>query len=88
MRGDTFGCSCKGTGRIKQIDVDGMKVGIIGLDEVFSEYYRLGKKPDDLSGDELVQDLRKRNYIAKGSEEAYKKAFLTEYRKYYEKKQK
>lgn len=79
------GCCC-GTRIVglRQINVGGRSTGIMGLDETFKEYYLKGKRPDDAVGDDLVEDLRKLNFIAEGAEEMYKEAFLREYKRYYE----
>jgi len=80
------GCGCCGTHIVahRQINVGGRSVGILGLDETFQEYFKNGKKPEDSTGDELVKDLKKLNFIVEGAEEIYKKAFLREYLRYYE----
>lgn len=79
-------CGCCGTQIVgsHQIDVGGRKVGILGLEETFKEYLKRGKKPEDLTGDELLEDLKKFNFIAEGAEEVYKKAFLREYQRFFE----
>jgi len=69
---------------VRQIDVNGFEVGIKGLDEIFDSFYSAGNKPEDLTGDELIETLGKMNYIPAGSKDSYKEAFLKEYRKYYE----
>jgi hypothetical protein len=79
------GCCC-GTRivSLRQISIGGRSTGIMGLDETLKEYFQKGKKPDDAVGDELVEDLRKLNFIAEGAEAMYKEAFLKEYRRYCE----
>lgn len=79
-------CGCCGIQIVgsSQIEVGGRKVGILGLDETFKEYLKRGKKPEDLTGDELLEDLKKLNFIAEGAEEAYKMAFLREYQRFFE----
>ncbi|MGC9444284.1 MAG: hypothetical protein ACP5E9_05065 [Candidatus Methanospirareceae archaeon] len=82
--GGRSGCCCgPAIVSVRQIAVDGVEVGIKGLDETFEEYYYAGKKPEDLTGDELIEALGRLNYIPAGSAGAYKEAFLREYRKYY-----
>ena len=78
------GCCC-GTRIVglRQINVGGRSTGIMGLDETLKEYFQKGKRVDDAVGDELVEDLKKLNFIAEGAEEIYKEAFLKEYRRYY-----
>ena len=80
------GCGCCGTQIVgsRQIDVSGTKAGIVGHDQTIQEYLKRGKKPEDLTGDELLKDLKKLNFIAEGAEEAYKKAFLREYERFFE----
>jgi hypothetical protein len=79
------GCCC-GTRivSLRQINVGGRSTGIMGLDETLKEYFQKGKRPDDAVGDELVEDLKKLNFIAEGAEAMYKEAFLGEYQRYYE----
>jgi len=81
-------CGCCGTRIVglRQINVGGRSTGIMGLDETFQEYFKKGKKPEDATGHELVEDLKKLNFIAEGTEEMYKEAFLREYQRYYENK--
>ena len=79
-------CGCCGTRivSLRQVNVGGRSIGIQGLDETFQEYFKKGKTPEDSTGNELVEDLKKLNFIADGAEEMYKKAFLMEYQRYYE----
>jgi hypothetical protein len=77
------GCELKDS-NITQIDVDGNIVGIVGLRDILKWFYIKGYKPEDLTGDELLEEIRKLNYIPKGCEEIYKDAILREYKKYYE----
>lgn len=88
VSGGSWGCCCcdpQAVG-VRQIDVGGSTVGIKDLDEVFQRFLGDGKKPKDLDGDELVEELGKINYIAEARKEAYKDAFLREYRRFYESK--
>jgi hypothetical protein len=73
---------------LRQVNVGGRSTGIMGMDETFQEYFKKGKKPDDSIGNELVEDLKKLNFIADGAEEMYKNAFLIEYQRYYEARKK
>ena len=73
---------------LRQVNVGGRSTGITGLDETFQEYFKKGKTPVDSTGNELVEDLKKLNFIAEGAEEMYKKAFLIQYQRYYEARKK
>jgi len=79
-------CGCCGTRivSLRQVNVGGRSIGIQGLDETIQEYFKKGRTPEDSTGNELVEDLKKLNFIADGAEEMYKKAFLMEYQRYYE----
>ncbi|MCK9407229.1 MAG: hypothetical protein M0Q47_12585 [Methanothrix sp.] len=83
------GCCC-GTRIVglRKINVGGRSVGIMGLDEALQEFFKKGKKPEESTGDELVEELKKLNYIAEGAEEMYKIAFLAEYQRYWEARKK
>jgi hypothetical protein len=84
----TCGCCDTRIVGLRKIPVGGISTGIMGLDETFQEYFKKGKKPGDSTGDELVEDLKKLNFIVDGAEEMYKKAFLIEYQRYYEARKK
>ena len=56
---------------------------IKGLDEVFQEYFDKGKTPDEIVGMEMINDLRKRNFIPEDVEDLYDEALLDEYRVYF-----
>jgi hypothetical protein len=83
-------CGCCGTRIVglRQINVGGRSTGIMGLDETFQDYFKKGTKPEDSTGDKLVEDLKKLNFIAEEAEEMYKKAFLIEYQRYCEARKK
>jgi len=83
-------CGCCGTRIVglRKINVGGRSTGIMGLDETFQGFFKKGKMPEDAVGDELVEDLKKLNFIAEGAEPMYKKAFLIEYQRYYEARKK
>lgn len=87
-RSSDRGCCGTRIVSLRQINVGGRSIGIMGMDETFQEYFKNGKKPDDATGDELLVDLKKLNFIAEGAEEMYKRAFLIEYQRYYEARKK
>ncbi|MGV8090095.1 MAG: hypothetical protein ACP5OM_07495 [Methanothrix sp.] len=80
-------CSTRIVG-LRQINVGGRSVGIMGLDEALQDFFKKGKKPEDSTGSELVEELKKLNFIAEGAEEMYKIAFLAEYQMYFEARKK
>ena len=67
----------------RQILVGRLPARIQGLDELFAELYKQGRRPDEAGlGAELVERVREHNYIPKAAVEDYTKALLREYRKY------
>ncbi len=90
LGGKSSSCGCCGTRIVglRQVNVGGRSTGIMGMDETFQEYFKKGKKPEDSTGDELVEDLKKLNFIAEGAEKMYKEAFLREYQRFYESRKK
>lgn len=75
-------CCCGGAVKSKQVDIGGVKVGIVGLDEIFSEVY--GCKMEDEEGlkKELVKRAAIYNYIPESVKEVYGNSLLREYKKY------
>ncbi len=66
----------------KIIQVGGNRIGIVGLDEIIGEIREQGIQEDDLIKKELVQRVRKKNYIPAPAEKEYEVALLHEYRKF------
>lgn len=71
---------CGGQGaRVRQIEVEGFSVGVLGLDSILEQLYAMGRSPEDSIGDELLAMVETRNYVPRGAEEKYKRALLREY---------
>jgi hypothetical protein len=77
-------CCCTAITGAKYIDVDGSIVGIYGLEEIFQRLHNQGRAPDDLSGDELLEEVSKSNCLTEDKKEVYKEAFLREYKRYFD----
>ncbi len=84
--GDKGSSSCCCGTRI--VGLRQINVGIMGLDEALQDFFKKGMKPEDSTGSELVEELKKLNFIAEGAEEMYKTAFLAEYLRYFEARKK
>lgn len=74
--------------KIKLILVGKDLIGLVGLDEIFEKLYQMGKKPDELSKQNLLNETKKHNYIPKGIEKKYEDTLLREYKSFYESKEK
>jgi hypothetical protein len=84
--GNLCGPSIPGVRRITLPDGD--QVGLIGLDAVMEALYKEGKLPDDSTAIEMINRLRKENYIGYSSpvQELYQKALSNEYQRFCDRK--
>ena len=73
--------------KTKVILVEGKQIGIVGLEEVFEEFDRAGKKPDEGLKNQLLSRLKADNYIPASKEDAYASAFLEEYERFLHQKE-
>ncbi len=72
-------CGC-GRPNVRYIKVGNINVGIVGLDEILFNVYILGIEDEVLIKKELVEMLKKKNYIPENMEDLYSEAFLREYK--------
>lgn len=71
----------------RMIQIGGAPAGLLGLEELFSELYKAGKKPDDPDTPGLIlKGVRKHNFVPKPAVEEYKKVLGREYQLYYQRK--
>jgi hypothetical protein len=73
------GCCGGQDAQVKQIKVDGVPVGLAGLDTIFEQLYVLGKRPEGAVADEPLAMVEARNYVPRSAEEEYKQALLGEF---------
>jgi hypothetical protein len=80
-------CCCKPSipGSHKISFPDGSQVGIIGLGEVMEELFREGKPVNNTTALEMIERLRKKNYISPSAQNLYQQCLLLEYKHFYEK---
>ncbi len=84
-------CCPKGDVNVTQIDLfgDGRTVGLVGLQTVFEQLVLLGRRPEDVTADELVAMVKaQRNYIPDRTRAAYGAALLREYIAYWTRRSK
>lgn len=67
---------------IRQINIKGNRIGIIGLDEVFQSAKQSQIKDEDLLNDFILQKVKEQNYIPSSVEQDYKNALYREYRRF------
>ncbi len=75
-------CCPSGAAKVTMVNVGGIKVGLIAVDEIFKKFFESGKKPEDVR-DELIKEFSIYNYIPSGAQNEYAEALMEEYRKYY-----
>ncbi len=78
-------CPCGFDPSVQRIMVGGAPVGIAGLEDVFRNWQAAGNKAQDLTKEQVIQALRKSNYIIPRLEEEYAIAIKAHYAAYYEK---
>jgi len=76
-------CYYEWTIGFRQIKVGNCFMEIKGLDDVFQEYFDKGKTPDEIVGMEMINDLRKQNFIPEDAEDLYVVVRFEEYKTYY-----
>ena len=67
---------------IRQINIKGNRIGIIGLDEVFQSAKQAQITDEKTLKDFLLQKAKEQNYIPSSVEEDYKNALYREYRRF------
>lgn len=80
--GMDWSCCPQGSGEVIQIALgeNGRTVGIIGLKTVFDQLMLMGRRPEDVTAEELVAMVKaQRNYIPDRAKAAYGAALLREY---------
>lgn len=72
----------------RQVKVGSCCMQIEGLDDLFQDYFKKGKTPDEMIGIDMIKDTRKQNFIPEDAEDLYTAALLEEYKTYYSAKKK
>ncbi|OGC43396.1 hypothetical protein A2Y85_07625 [candidate division WOR-3 bacterium RBG_13_43_14] len=68
---------------IKQINIKGNQIGIIGLDEVLESAKQTQFSDENSLKDFLLQKVKQQNYIPVSAEDDYKVALYREYRRFF-----
>ncbi len=74
--------ACCAAPRLVYIRVRGSAVGLVGIEPLFEQLYRAGRRDDDALEAELLDQARIYNYIAPGSEADYGWGLRQAYRCY------
>ena len=78
-------CTCQVKGpRPTLVDLgNGVKVGLVGIEEAFERFHAEGRAPVPELAAELLVAIKARNYVSRSVEDQYKAALLREYDAYY-----
>ncbi len=66
----------------KLVSIEGKLIGIIGLDEIFTEFFEADEKPSKDLQNRLLEKFKEHNYIPVTKEESYGRALLKEYEEF------
>jgi hypothetical protein len=77
-------CSCGMNSFEGRIMIGNSSVGIAGLEEVFQGWQVAGKRAQDLTKDQIIQAIRKYNYVIPHLEDEYAEAIKARYTAYSE----
>lgn len=83
MEGERVCPCCVGGEATRTIQVRGVLVGIVGLEDALERVKQKGLEDELRIKDELLREISQRNYIPEGFEEDYKEALFKEYRAFW-----
>ena len=67
--------------RIYNLNIGGMIIGLVGLEQAFLDVRDLNLDEKEVA-EKLLEIVQRRNYIPESAEREYKNAILGEYKKY------
>jgi hypothetical protein len=72
-------CAAEALRRVRRIEVGGVVVGLVMLDDILADTIALNLSGEIAIGDELIRQVKIYNYIPKEAEPLYRAAILREY---------
>ncbi len=78
-------CSPSGS-RLTKVRIGLVEVGLVALGDIFEKLYESRRKPEEIDGRELVQEVSMYNYIPSAAWDEYALALMEEYKKYFGRK--
>lgn len=64
---------------VKQIKIKGSSIGIVNLNKIMDEVYKLNIKDEKEIKEKLLEKVKLYNYVAKSAENDYREALFEEY---------
>ena len=65
----------------RQITIEGMRIGVVGLNAIMREARAYRDETDEVIGARLLEAVKKKNYMHPKSERAYREALLREFKR-------
>ena len=75
-------CQASALRKVKQISIDGTKVGISQFDNIFEVISKMSLQNNNQIKNELLRQVKIYNYIPSSAEKSYKEAIFREYKRY------
>ena len=72
-------CAAEALRRVRRIEVGGVVVGLVMLDDILADTIALNLSGEIAIGDELIRQVKIYNYIPREAELLYRAAILREY---------
>ncbi|MBP7411189.1 hypothetical protein [Methanoculleus sp. 10] len=72
-------CAAEALRRVRRIEVGGVVVGLVMLDDILADTIALNLSGEIAIGDELMKQVKIYNYIPREAELLYRAAILREY---------
>jgi hypothetical protein len=72
-------CLCNRPAGVSFILIQGQRVGLSGIGEVFARWSATSRRPDQLDAGEILAALRERNYVSRSVEGQYVEAVRAAY---------
>lgn len=78
-------CCPPGVSEITMMNIGGNTVGMIAVGRIFQKLYKAGKKPEDITEEEILSEFSTCNYIPPEAHNEYGEALMKEFKKYCDK---
>lgn len=72
-------CLCNRPAGVAFIQIQGQRVGLSGLPQLFARWSAGARQPDQLETDEVLAAIREKNYVSRSVEGLYAEAVRTAY---------
>ena len=75
-------CACASGIPITQVEIDGVSVGLVALEQIFEHFNQEGRQDGPGLDEEILKTVKLYNYVPSNAEALYKATLLEEYEKF------